>query len=79
MFDNGYQCRIEYPIIYFNKFYMEGYEFKINLKDLVPNFNLPENLVRYLTGYYEFCFAEQIEREELINRREERIKNILKK
>lgn len=58
---------------------MKQYEFKINLNDLEHNFNLPENLVRYLTSYYEFCFKEQIEIEEKINRREDRLKNILKK
>jgi len=75
MKDYGYHSEIKGHIIYYHRFNMENYEFKINLNDI--KLNLPESIVRYLTSYYKLTFEEQIKIMDKIDLREERLNKIL--
>lgn len=75
MREKDYEVNIINSYIIFNLIDMDQYEFKICLNDI--DFNKPDNIVRYLTGYYELSFREQISSLRKIKRRENRLNRIL--
>lgn len=75
MGNNNYISHIDgfYIIFHYND--LSEYEFKINIKDI--NFTNPLNITRYLIGYYELSFKDEIDIIDKIKRREERLSSLL--